>query len=92
MRQRGQPVHRPDRPFPQVDPVIVPAGRRHLVRQGHGLPGPGRRCAGAGRHWTVTLVITFPVASSTWTPHAMQGSNEWIVRRISSGWSGLSSG
>ena len=71
--------------------MIFPAGRRHLVRQGDRLPRPAV-VPGAGGHWTRTLVISFPVASSTWTPQAMQGSKEWMVRRISSGCSGFTSG
>src|SRR5690242_5748134 len=73
------PVHGADRPLPQVDPVVLAAGRRRLVRQRHAARPMGYA------HWTRTLVTTLPVASSTCTPQAMHGSNEWIVRRISSG-------
>src|ERR1044071_4404001 len=37
---------------------------------------------------TFTRAMFFPSASNVWTAHAMQGSNEWIVRTTSSGWSG----
>jgi len=32
-----------------------------------------------------------PLGSMIWTAQAMQGSKEWIVRRISSGWSAFAS-
>src|SRR5512135_935744 len=38
-----------------------------------------------------TLPTSFPSTSIIWMAQAMQGSNEWTVRRISSGHSGFAS-
>jgi hypothetical protein len=83
---RGDPVHRPDRRPPQVHPGEVAM----LAREGapetvDRVARPARRHARRVRHWTFTSTTSRPSASSTCTPHAMHGSNEWIVRSSSRG-------
>src|ERR1035437_5727460 len=90
--RRGDPVHRADRRAPEIDPreVSAFAGEHALDPAKQAPRAPDR--SGASRHCTFTSTTSRPCASRTCTPQAMQGSNEWIVRRISSGRSGSTSG
>src|SRR6266545_1623962 len=74
--ENDQPVRHAHRQLPDVHAHDVPAvlfDRSVAALDGHGA------------HTTLTFAISFPAASTTWTPHARQGSNEWMVRRISTG-------
>ena len=89
---RRDPVHGPERQAPEVHPPVLADRVRDAApeeaRRPRCRPAGSDRVARAG-HWTLTSVIGLPSMSSTCTPHARQGSNEWIVRMISSGWSAL---
>jgi len=45
----------------------------------------------AADYRTFSSISSRPFGSTTWTAQAMHGSNEWMVRWISSGWSALAS-
>src|ERR1039458_311015 len=58
---------------------VVPAAFRHDERNGRA-------------HTALTFASRFLLASTTWTPHAIQGSKEWMVLRISIGLVGSATG
>ena len=86
--ERAPPVDRGE------DPPRLGAGlevRAGVVGVGHRRRD--RRGVRGGRHHrTFTRASSRPLVSTTWTPHAMHGSNECTVRRISSGCSGSTTG
>ncbi len=92
MRRRRDPVHGPESARPQrYTHRYSPVGAEPAPERMLGGPGAGRPVRSGGSCWSLDLDLRHRPAlgSSTWTPHAMQGSKEWIVRRISSGCSGL---
>ncbi len=100
-----RPVGEPDGELPDVDGVradppvdllLVLEVAELLVggvarRRGRERPLPGHS-NGACHQSTSTFTFSSPFASTTWTAHARHGSNEWMVRRISTGWSGTPTG
>src|ERR1017187_4770936 len=85
------PVGDPEGPFPDVDPHEVAVLRR--MRVDRELVSAFRDEGGEGRaHTALTFASRFLLASTTWPPQAMQGSKEWMVRRISIGLVGSATG
>src|ERR1035437_9929261 len=76
-REKDQPMRQADGQLPDIFPFRVVVC---WVNSGHDT------------HATLTRASSRLVASTTWTPQAIHGSNECSVRRISKGCSGLATG
>src|SRR5512144_841926 len=95
-RRDEEPVQEPDARLPHRHrhdgvPGLDRLGRRRPAGR-RDAEAVGCRAVVGNGHWTRTSTTSLPSASSTCAAQAMHGSNEWIVRRISSGRAGSASG